>query len=160
DEQMADSYDLARELLAAAGYEHFEISNWGKPGFASRHNLKYWRREPYLGIGAGAHSFSGTTRWANAHDPSEYVAAIQRGTLPAEQIELVSAEQAREEEVFLGLRQLAGINLGEMDSTYARMLNGKLASLQSAGLIERHGDIVRLSPAKLSISNEVFVELL
>ncbi len=77
DEQMADSYDLARQLLSTAGYEHYEISNWAKPGYASRHNLKYWRREPYLGFGAGAHSFSGTTRWANAHDAAQYVAAIQ-----------------------------------------------------------------------------------
>src|SRR5215470_7578699 len=108
DEQMADSYDLAQERLAAAGYEHYEISNWAKPGFASRHNLKYWRREPYLGFGAGAHSFVGTTRWANAHDASEYVGAIEAGRLPAEQIEEVTPEQASEEEIFLGLRQLAG----------------------------------------------------
>ncbi|HJZ63359.1 MAG TPA: radical SAM family heme chaperone HemW [Candidatus Acidoferrum sp.] len=160
DEQMADSYDLARELLGSGGYEHYEISNWAKPGFASRHNLKYWRREPYLGFGAGAHSFNGITRWANAHDSMEYVAAIQAGKLPAEQIEGVSARQAHEEEVFLGLRQLAGIDLSQMDSSYARTLTDKLASLEIAGLIEREGDIVRLAPKKLSISNEVFVELL
>jgi oxygen-independent coproporphyrinogen III oxidase len=160
DEQMADSYDLAREVLAAAGYEHYEISNWAKPGCASRHNLKYWRRDPYLGFGAGAHSFNGVTRWANAHDASQYVTAIQAGTLPAEQIESVSPLQAHEEEVFLGLRQLAGINLDQLESTYAASLNEKLFSLQSAGLIERNGNIVRLAPEKLSISNEVFVELL
>jgi oxygen-independent coproporphyrinogen-3 oxidase len=160
DEQIADSYDLARGLLAAAGYQHYEISNWGKPGFASRHNLKYWRREPYLGFGAGAHSFNGTTRWANVHDSMQYVAAIEAGSLPAEQIEAVSAQQANEEEIFLGLRQLSGINLRQMDSGYARSLDGKLASLETAGLIEREGDIVRLAPKKLSISNEVFVELI
>ncbi len=160
DEQMADSYDLARDLLAAAGYQHYEISNWAKPGFASRHNLKYWSREPYLGFGAGAHSFSGATRWANAHDSAQYVAAIQSGKLPAEQIEPVSPQQALEEEMFLGLRQLSGINLAQMESSYAHALNNKLASLESAGLIERDGNIVRLAPNKLSISNEVFVELL
>ena len=74
DDQMADSYNLARQSLSSAGYDHYEISNWAKPGFASRHNLKYWRREPYLGFGAGAHSFNGTTRWANAHDSAQYVA--------------------------------------------------------------------------------------
>jgi oxygen-independent coproporphyrinogen-3 oxidase len=160
DEQMADSYDLARELLANAGYQHYEISNWAKAGFASRHNLKYWRREPYLGFGAGAHSFSGMMRWANAHDSTKYVAAIEAGKLPAEQIEEVSEQQAHEEEIFLGLRQLAGIKLSQMDSSYARALDRKLSSLETAGLIEREGDIVRLAPKKLSISNEVFVELL
>jgi oxygen-independent coproporphyrinogen III oxidase len=160
DEQMADSYDLARELLAAAGYEHYEISNWARPGRASRHNLKYWRREPYLGFGAGAHSFNGTTRWANAHDSAQYVSAIQSGKLPAEQIESVSPQQALEEEMFLGLRQLAGIDVDLLESTYAVSLNEKLSSLQAAGLIKRTGNIVRLTPEKLSISNEVFVELL
>ena len=160
DEQMADSYDLAQELLAAADYEHYEISNWAKPGFASRHNLKYWRRESYLGFGAGAHSFNGTTRWANAHDAAQYVAAIEAGTLPAEQIEAVTPEQAGEEEIFLGLRQLAGIDLAQLSTGSAQALRRKLPSLESAGLVEREGNIVRLAPKKLSISNEVFVELL
>jgi oxygen-independent coproporphyrinogen-3 oxidase len=160
DDQMADSYNLARQLLLSAGYEHYEISNWAKPGYASRHNLKYWRRELYLGFGAGAHSFNGTTRWANAHDSAQYVSSIQAGKLPAEQIERVSAQQAHEEEMFLGLRQLAGINLDQFEPTYAATLNAKLSPLESAGLIERQGNIVRLAPEKLSISNEVFVELL
>jgi oxygen-independent coproporphyrinogen-3 oxidase len=160
DEQMADSYDLARELLGAAGYEHYEISNWAKPGRASRHNLKYWRRDPYLGFGAGAHSFNGSTRWANAHDSAQYVSAIQCGKLPAEQIEAVTAQQAHEEEIFLGLRQLRGINLDQMDAGYVASLSSKFILLQSAGLLERDGNILRLAPQKLSISNEVFVELL
>ena len=160
DDQMADSYNLARQLLSSAGYEHYEISNWAQPGHASRHNLKYWRREPYLGFGAGAHSFHGATRWANAHDSAQYVAAIQSSKLPAEQIEAVSTQQAHEEEMFLGLRQLAGINLDGFDPSYAARLNEKLLSLESAGLVKRQGSIVRLAPEKLSISNEVFVELL
>ena len=160
DEQMADSYELAQGRLAAAGYEHYEISNWAKPGFASRHNLKYWRREPYLGFGAGAHSFSGTTRWANAHDAAQYVAEIEAGRLPTEQLELVTPEQANEEEVFLGLRQLAGIDLRRLSKDRVEALRSKLLALESAGLIERDGNVVRLAPKKLSISNEVFVELL
>jgi putative oxygen-independent coproporphyrinogen III oxidase len=160
DEQMADSYDLAREKLASAGYEHYEISNWAKPGYASRHNLKYWRREPYLGFGAGAHSFDGSTRWANAHDSAQYVSAIQAGKLPAEQIESVSRDEALEEEMFLGLRQLNGINLDQIEFAYGVSMKDKFAPLESAGLIEREGGIVRLAPKKLSISNEVFVELL
>src|SRR6266849_5650733 len=66
DDDMAEFYETACSVLEGTGYQHYEISNWAKPGFASRHNLKYWRREAYLGFGAGAHSFSGMQRWANA----------------------------------------------------------------------------------------------
>ena len=160
DEQMADSYDLAQHTLASAGYVHYEISNWALPGFESRHNLKYWRREPYLGFGAGAHSFSGTQRWANAHDAAAYVAALETGRLPLEQLENVSSHQALEEELFLGLRQLAGIDCTRIEKEYGISLAPKLEHLAANGLIEREGDIVRLAPEKLSISNEAFVELL
>src|SRR6185437_4940357 len=77
DDAMAEFYESACARLAAAGYEHYEISNWALPGCRSRHNLKYWRREPYLGFGAGAHSFDGRARWANVHDAARYVAAIE-----------------------------------------------------------------------------------
>ena len=73
EEAMAEFYELAQSELKAAGYVQYEISNWAKPGFESRHNQKYWRREAYLGFGAGAHSFSGTQRWANRHDAAAYV---------------------------------------------------------------------------------------
>lgn len=160
DEAMSESYDLAREQLAAAGYEHYEISNFAKPGFASKHNLKYWRREPYLGFGAGAHSFSGAQRWANAHDPAAYVQAIAAGRLPVEQVESVSPEQALEEELFLGLRQLDGIDLNDLERCYGTSLAGRFESLAASGLVKRQGSKVRLAPDRLSISNEVFVELL
>jgi oxygen-independent coproporphyrinogen-3 oxidase len=160
DDEMADFYETAQEFLAGMGYHHYEISNWAKPGFESRHNLKYWRREPYLGFGAGAHSFSGTERWANAHDAAAYVSALQGGRLPVEQLEKVTAEQALEEELFLGLRQLDGIDVSRIEREYAVNLGERFAPLASAGLVERNGDVVRLAPARLSISNEVFVELL
>jgi len=85
---------------------------------------------------------------------------MQSGRLPAEQIEPVSAQQAHEEEIFLGLRQLNGINLDQIEPSYVSSLSEKLSTLQTAGLLEREGSIVRLAPKKLSISNEVFVELL
>lgn len=160
EDEMADSYETAQEFLSGLGYHHYEISNWAKPGFESRHNLKYWRRESYLGFGAGAHSFSGTERWANAHDAAAYVNALQSGRLPVEQLERVTAEQALEEELFLGLRQLDGINVSRIEREYEVNLAKKFDPLASAGLIERDGDVVRLAPARLSISNEVFVELL
>jgi putative oxygen-independent coproporphyrinogen III oxidase len=160
DDAMAEFYETACAFLGERGYHHYEISNWAKPGFESRHNLKYWRREAYLGFGAGAHSFSGTQRWANAHDAAAYVEAIMAGRLPAEQFEVVTRESALEEELFLGLRQLDGIDVGRIEKEYGVGLGTRFEGLQAAGLLERDGDVVRLAPAKLSISNEVFVELM
>jgi len=160
DDDIASFYELACERLAAAGYEHYEISNWALPGFRSQHNLKYWRREPYLGFGAGAHSFNGRERWANAHDPAAYVAAIETGRLPIEQRERLSPQQALEEELFLGLRQLEGIELARLEREYNVALGPRLAPLREAGLVEFAGSRVRLNPARLAVSNEVFVELM
>ena len=160
EDEMADYYEMAQEVLRAAGYHHYEISNWAKPGFESKHNLKYWRREPYLGFGAGAHSFSGTERWANAHDAAAYVTTVRGGRLPVEQYEILTAESALEEELFLGLRQLDGIDLARIERDYGVRLTGRFDPLASAGLVEREGSMVRLAPERLSVSNEVFVELM
>jgi oxygen-independent coproporphyrinogen-3 oxidase len=160
DDTMAGFYEGACEELAAAGYEHYEISNWALPGFRSRHNLKYWRREPYLGFGAGAHSFDGRWRWANVHDPAAYVAAIEQARSPTKQREEVSRAQALEEEMFLGLRQLEGIDLARIEQEYETSLAPRIAELQAQGLVERQGTLVRLAPGKLTVSNEVFVALL
>jgi len=167
DDTIAEFYESACARLAAAGYEHYEISNWALPGSRSRHNLKYWRREPYLGFGAGAHSFDGTTRWANIHDSAHYVACVEQGISPREQIEPVTPEHALEEEFFLGLRQLEGIDLARIESTYGEIqhkrvadLRGRISGLRSQGLIELDGSRIRLAPDRLTISNEVFVELL
>jgi oxygen-independent coproporphyrinogen-3 oxidase len=160
DDSMADYYESGCRQLAAAGYVHYEISNWGLPGFESRHNLKYWRREPYFGFGAGAHSFNGSQRWANAHDPASYSNAIQAGRFPIEQLESVSSGQALEEELFLGLRQLSGIDLGAVEAKYGTSLRSRVGELLAQGLVEWDGPRLRLAPERLSVSNEVFVQLL
>jgi oxygen-independent coproporphyrinogen-3 oxidase len=171
DDAMADFYASVRARLEAAGYEHYEISNWALPGRRSRHNLKYWRREPYLGFGAGAHSFAhsdnGPTRWANVHDSAGYVSMIEQGLSPREQIEAVSAEQAFDEELFLGLRQLDGIDVAAIEQKYGDSMaerfadcRRRISSLREQGLVEFDGARLRLAPDRIAISNEVFVELL
>jgi oxygen-independent coproporphyrinogen-3 oxidase len=160
EDEMAEFYERARVVLRGAGYHHYEISNWAKPGCEARHNLKYWRREPYLGFGAGAHSFSGTERWANAHDAADYVKAIEGGGLPAEQHETLTPERALEEELFLGLRQLEGIDVGRIEKQYGVTLAGRFDPLAACGLVERSGSQVRLAASRLSVSNEVFVALM
>jgi oxygen-independent coproporphyrinogen III oxidase len=160
DDVMATFYDRACESLAAAGYVHYEISNWALPGFESRHNLKYWRREPYFGFGAGAHSFNGAQRWANAHDPAAYADAIHGGRFPVEQLANVTRDQALEEEFFLGLRQLAGIDLAVIELKYGAALRPRIEELRGQGLLEWRGKFLRLAPNRLTVSNEVFVSLL
>jgi oxygen-independent coproporphyrinogen-3 oxidase len=160
DDAMADFYERACVRLGDAGYHHYEISNWGLPGFESRHNRKYWRREPYYGFGAGAHSFNGSQRWANAHDPAAYTATITQGRSPVEQLEVVSRDQALEEELFLGLRQLEGIDLGSIEAQYQANLHPRVEALRARGLLEWNGTLLRLAPGRLTVSNEVFVELL
>ena len=160
DDSMAEFYDSACVRLAAAGYEHYEISNWALSGMRSRHNLKYWQRQPYLGFGAGAHSFDGVKRWSNVHDSAQYVSCIQQGTSPREQIETVTSAQALEEELFLGLRQLEGIDLERIERDYHVNLQTRIAPLAQQGLLELNGKRLRLAADRLTVSNEVFVELL
>jgi oxygen-independent coproporphyrinogen-3 oxidase len=160
EDDMATFYETAQEHLRVAGYHHYEISNWAKPGYESRHNLKYWRREPYLGFGAGAHSFVAGHRWANAHDAADYVKALEKSRLPVVEHQVLTPESALEEELFLGLRQLDGIDAAKIERDYRVQLSSRFDPLAKQGLLERQGDLVRLAPAKLSISNEVFVELM
>lgn len=160
DDLVADFYDWACARLSAGGYEHYEISNWARPGFRSHHNLKYWRREPYLGFGAGAHSFDGRQRWANEHDPKAYVQALREHWLPVQSLETVDSRQALEEELFLGLRQLDGIDLASIEARYQVHLGERIDPLAAEGLVEFASGRLRLAPSRLTVSNEVFVRLL
>jgi oxygen-independent coproporphyrinogen-3 oxidase len=169
DDAMADFYDYAAVRLATAGYDHYEISNWGLPGRHSEHNLKYWRREPYLGLGAGAHSFNGSQRWANVHEPDRYVTLIERGGSAREQLANVFPPDALSEEFFLGLRQLEGIDFERIAREYDRepwmhdrlaTLRQRIDQLRSDGFMEVDGPRLRIAPARLTVSNEIFVQLL
>jgi len=160
EEAMAEFYELAQAELKAAGYGQYEISNWAKPGFESRHNLKYWQREPYLGFGAGAHSFSGTQRWANRHDAAAYVAAISEGKSAVESVDTLTSALALEEEFFLGLRKLSGIDLSRLEREYGVNLCERVGELASSGMVQKRGNIVRIPAGKLSVSSEIIVELL
>ena len=140
DDAMAEAYESACLRLAEAGYEHYEISNWGLPGFRSRHNLKYWRREPYIGLGAGAHSFDGANGVGQICTIQRSTSRASRsGASPREQIEPVTAQQALEEELFLGLRQLEGIDLARIEKKYGVSLQPRIAALRDQGLLEMDG---------------------
>jgi oxygen-independent coproporphyrinogen-3 oxidase len=108
DDDAADRYEAADELLRAAGYDWYEVSNWSRPGEECRHNLHYWRSHDWWGVGPGAHSHVGGTRWWNVRLPRDYTAALAAGQSPAQAREVLDAETRRVERVLLGVRLAAG----------------------------------------------------
>jgi oxygen-independent coproporphyrinogen III oxidase len=149
DEAIAEMYETAVERLAALGLERYEISNFARPGFESRHNLKYWRLEPYLGLGADAHSYDGRVRWQNVESASEYVARSRQGQ-PLRQ----PPEPARpaEERFFVGLRLTEGIEPAPEDWLRYR---DPIERFRSLGLLETAGSRLRLTSRGILLSNEV-----
>ncbi|MFL5737285.1 MAG: radical SAM family heme chaperone HemW [Actinomycetota bacterium] len=109
-DMQADMFELACELLGAAGYSHYEVSNWAKRGFECRHNLGYWERKPYLGLGAGAHSSRGKRRWWNLRPPEQYLEAVESGTRPIGGAEELDDAGRALEETFLRLRTRQGVD--------------------------------------------------
>ena len=134
----------------AAGVCQYEISNFARAGFASRHNLKYWKRQPYLGFGVDAHSMlpsgndeSESVRFSTADSLEQYMAAAPLARTP------VSAQAALEEIFFLGLRLTEGVNLAEVRKRFGNSVvdafSPTLAELLDGGLIDRQGDRIRLT---------------
>jgi oxygen-independent coproporphyrinogen-3 oxidase len=145
DELTAQLYETAVERLAAMGLPRYEISNFGKP---SRHNLKYWKLEPYAGFGADAHSFDGKVRRANPESVTDYLA--KRGACSIE-------ANALEERFFVGLRLSEGIRPRPEEWRHFRE---PIARFVDAGLLERDGQMLRLTSRGVLLSNEVFQEFL
>lgn len=104
------------DFLQGYGYEHYEISNYARPNFKSRHNQKYWNGSPYLGVGASAHSFIGTRRFWNVSNLNLYLQRLSRNELPVEGEEILGKETLAFEKVFLGLRQRQGVHLSSFEA--------------------------------------------
>lgn len=160
DESLAaDMYEVMIDALAAAGYEQYEISNFSKPGFESRHNTKYWRLETVYGFGVSAHSFDGHERYANERDTAAYVRLIESDGSAEVSRETVNAES---EFIFLGLRLNEGVGLTEFTERFAADLVQRYRSqtedLVDKGLIDISDGRVRLTRRGMLFSNEVFAE--
>jgi len=148
----ADMFACACELLREAGYEHSEVSNWAKPGFECRHNLGYWRRSMYLGLGAGAHSFRDERRWWNLRSPETYLCVVEDGVTPAEGSESLTPEESRIESLFLGLRTRNGIPAAWVEREQA-------APFLTGGLLARRNGSYVLTERGMFLANEVVVVL-
>jgi oxygen-independent coproporphyrinogen III oxidase len=162
DDFMADAYETGCAFLADKGYIQYEISNFALPGFQSRHNRKYWQREPYLGFGAGAHSFDGARRWSNRIDVRSYLARLEAGDSPIEDAHILTAEESMEEFFFLGMRQAIGVDLElvreRWGTEHFNRWQAKLDDLCGQGWVNRHGEMVSLTRKAYLISNEIFQE--
>jgi oxygen-independent coproporphyrinogen III oxidase len=163
----AAMFEGAEEMLQAAGYRHYEISNYARPGYESRHNLNYWRRGEYLGVGAAAHSFACETefgmRWSNEKDPAEYMRRIATSEGARASEERLSETQARAEFVFLGLRLLDGIDAPEFAARFGVEMPvafPHLAQLETDNLLRREGSRWRLTKRGLMIADSVFATFL
>lgn len=110
-EQAADEFLEAHDTLTSAGYEHYEVSNYARPGMRGRHNSAYWLRVPYLGLGPSAHSFDGTSRRWNVAAYAAWTAALAKGADPLAGTEALGDCERLAEEVYLGLRTDAGVEL-------------------------------------------------
>ena len=160
EELAADQYRLAEELLDSAGYRHYELSSWARPGRESRHNQAYWERRPYTGIGAGAHSYDGSSRSWNVRELDSYLAA-RTDCRPVEGQEALGEPTRAFEAVALGLRMVEGFSRGAFAAEFGVdplvRYPGPVASTRQAGLLEVDGDAVRLTPAGRLLANEVLV---
>ena len=159
---VADAYDRARKSLLEAGYIQYEISNYALPGYESRHNRKYWQLQPYLGLGAGAHSCDGQSRWENVTAVEEYESRLARDDSPICERHNLTTDEQIEEFFFLGLRQTSGVNLVEANDRWGgehiARWTARLNSLERDGWLERCDGRVRLADRALLISNEIFQE--
>jgi oxygen-independent coproporphyrinogen-3 oxidase len=152
---------LAREA-ARRGLEHYEISNYARPGRRSHHNQIYWRRREYLALGPGACGFVGDLRYANAKALTRYAGLLEEGRLPVDSAERLTAAQALAERLLLGLRTRDGVARADLDARAAddRALRARIEAWEGAGLMEVTDDRVRLTERGFLVSDALFVELL
>jgi oxygen-independent coproporphyrinogen-3 oxidase len=167
DEEIAMA-ELIEDKLHRAGLLRYEISNYALPGRHSRHNVNYWRSGDYLGVGAGAHSYSGVAagiasgkRWSNEKNPGRYMARINQSGIAITERENIDRDKAAGEFLFLGLRMTSGVSLEDFRSAFGRSpveFYPKIETWREAGLISEKNGNLRLTAQGLLLANSIFVE--
>jgi oxygen-independent coproporphyrinogen-3 oxidase len=159
EETILGMYSHAMDRFREAGYSHYEISNFSKPGFQCRHNLNYWNRGQYLAVGAGAHSFIGNKRIRNTGDIPEYMVLVSQGNLPEEEVLEISRVDAVKESIFLGLRKKEGLDIREFRK-HLDIDPMKISDrLIREGLLISDGTHLGLTRKGIVVSNTVITEL-
>ena len=164
EEQSVRSFELLREKLLAAGYEHYEISNFALPGYHSRHNSSYWQGTPYLGIGPGAHSYDGNNRRWNLSSLTDYIATPQGDDVPHE-VEHLTTDERYDERIITELRTAQGINLTGLkadfgDTYHTHCMSCAAPYIERGQLIHTDDNHLHLTPDSILISDAVMRDLL
>ena len=160
EEESEVMYDYMTAALPAAGYARYEISNFARPGFESRHNLGYWQDVPYLGIGAAAHSYLGGQRYENPRGIEEYLAALRTDGRARREEEPLTRATSMEEFAFLALRTARGIDRARFAARFgcelASVYADAIARMRARGFLEEDAQGVRLTPLGMKYGNWVF----
>ncbi len=152
-------YHLIEEYLSSNGYEHYEISNYAKPGWHCKHNLFYWEAKPYLGIGPSGASYIENVRYKNLESLDVYIKALQSKNFPPREEEKLSKEERFREAVILGLRILQGISRKKLYKSFGfdikRYYGETLENLVEKGFLEWAGDLLRFTKSGMLLANQV-----
>lgn len=164
DELDRKMYHYAVDSFNAAGLYQYEISNFAKPHLRCRHNMNYWRRGEYLGVGAGAHSHYNRRRFANIADVSGYIEGVKKRNLILSEDSYLSKENELEESIFLGLRLNEGIDLSKLSKDFkidlVRKHGRKIEKFIAQKLVERQGPVIKLTKKGMDIADAIIVELI
>ncbi|MGM0445089.1 MAG: radical SAM family heme chaperone HemW [Bacillota bacterium] len=157
-------YNNAIDVFENAGYKHYEISNFAKENYKSKHNLIYWNYRPYLGLGPSAHGFNGHNRYYNFINLKEYIDQLKEEKLPVDSIIYLSQDELISERMIMGLRLLDGINKKDFENRFERSLNNVykdvIIDLKKQGLLAEDNKKIYLTKKGLNLGNKVFSEFL
>jgi oxygen-independent coproporphyrinogen-3 oxidase len=163
DDLSADMFESADELLTSAGFEHYEIANYARPGHKSLHNSGYWKRDGYLGLGVAAHSFLRDgygVRFSNPENMDEYRRIVSLGRLLRVNEDHLTQDDAMSEYMFLGLRLAEGVALSAFELEFSRSIEDVFGSmpldLDKFGLLRQNGERISLTLMGMLLSNQVF----
>lgn len=164
DEIDRNMYKYVIEKASENKYMHYEISNFAKPGFKCRHNLRYWYAEEYIGIGAGAHSYFKGVRFNNVYSIEDYISSIFKQEVPVENRQIIDNEESMAEYMMLGLRLTGGVEAGMFQKRYGEdmfdIFAGQVEKLVKRRLISVEGERIRLTRLGLDLANQVFMEFI
>lgn len=163
DESLVDLYHWSRDMLQMHGFEQYEISNFAKPGYESRHNSAYWNHKAYIGLGLGACSFDGARRYQNTKNLMNYTNGLSNGDDVVDFEETLTLDQQWLETVMLGLRQIKGLNIESsitvLPAKRQEKIRKKIGELEQRKFVMRKGDMLALTPSGLALENEVILAL-
>ncbi len=159
EEQSLEMFNSLIDTLTAAGYEHYEISNFAKPGFRSRHNSSYWQGIPYIGIGAAAHSYDIKTRQWNVSDIDEYIKSIDKGIIPME-YETIDDDTRYNDTITTALRTAEGIDMASLSTKHRTHCHASAKTYIAQGLLELKNNRLRITRKGIFVSDMIMSDLM